>query len=185
MKLRYLSMAAAAILAASCSPKAPSDPLETALRAAIAEQVGQDAKITVTSFARVDSVTFRQEIETRRKSFEVKLSQDTKYYESYSSQGMAKNAKKHADAMARTKEILADFGKLEEGLAGRLDEVAYYDCSFSGQAKSEAGTTVFDGFNAVITPSGDVKAIQSDTKGLHRAMGHVIPGYTELIKGEE
>ena len=185
MKLRYLAMTAAAILAASCSPKAPSDPLEVSLCAAIAEKVGSDAAVSLEGFTRVDSVTFEQLLATRRKAFEVKLAQDTKYYEKYRAERMEANAKKHQDAMAKTKDILASFDKLEAGLAGRMDEIAYYDCAFSGQAKSSAGTVSLAGYNAVVTPAGDVMAIQAGTKGIHSGLGKLIPGYTELIKGEE
>lgn len=185
MKLRYLAVAAAAILAAACSPKAPSDPLEASLRAAVIEKIGADAKLTLNSFARTDSVTFSQLLATRRKAFEVKLDQDTKYYEKYKAQRMENNAKKHQSAIAKTNAILADFQKLEEGLAGRMDEIAYYDLAFSGQAKSASGTISLDGYNAVVTPDGQVMAIQAGTKGIHQGLGKLIPGYTELIKGEE
>lgn len=185
MKLRYFAVAATAIMAAACSPKAPSDPLEASLNAAIAEQVGADAKISLNCFARTDSVTFAQLLATRRKAFEVKLAQDTKYYEKYKSQNMVNNAKKHQDAIAKTKAILEDFAMLEAGLAGRMEEIAYYDCAFSGQAQTASGTVALDGYNAVVTPAGQVMAIQAGTKGIHQGLGKLIPGYTELIKGEE
>lgn len=185
MKLRYLVLAAAAILAASCSPKAPSDPLEVSLCSAIAGKAGADAQVSLEGFTRTDSVSFAQLLDLRRKAFELKLAQDTKFYEKYKSEHMGVNAKKHQDAMVRTKNILAGFNVLEAGLAGRMDEIAYYDCAFSGQVKSAAGTMPLDGYNAVVTPSGEVVAIQAGTKNIHSGLGKLIPGYTELIKGEE
>ena len=187
MKLTHITAACAAALCIfSCSaPKEPADALETALTAAIGAKVGEGAKVTISEFARIDSVTFAQELATRRKSFEVKQSQEEKYVAKYKAERMEANTKKHQDALARTKTILAGFDGLEASIDGIKDDIAYYKIAFTGKAVLDGVTTPLEGYYAVITPAGEVKAIQGTEKGLTKAMGHIIPGYTELIKGEE
>ena len=190
MHMKLAAHIAAATIAAlsiiSCgAPKEPADPLESALISAIAQKVGDGAKVTITEYARMDSTTFGEELATRRKSFEVKQAQEEKYVEKYRAERMEANARKHSAALAKTKDILAGFDVLEASMAARKDEIAYYQIAFSGKAVLDGVTTPLDGYYAVITPTGEVKAIQGAQKGLTKAMGHVIPGYTELIKGEE
>jgi len=187
MKLKTVILCAAALVLAACTPKekTPADPFEAAVRASIAKQTGEGSKIVFTEFARVDSTTYREELDYRRKVFAAKLDADTQYYEKYKAKGMRENAAKKKAAIERDNVIIAGLDRLEDDLGPKIDEVAYYDVTFSGRADNAGAVTAFEDFYACITNDGEVMAFQNGTKGLHKAMGHVIPGYLELVKGEE
>ena len=187
MKLKTVILCAAAVLLAACAPKekAPADPFEAAVKASITKQTGEGSRISFTRFERIDSTTFRKELDYRRKLFDAKLDVDTQYYEKYKSGRMTVNADKKKAAIARDKEILAGLDKIADELGARLDEVAYYDVVFSGRADNGGSVTTFEDFHACVTADGTVMSFQNGARGLHKPMGHVIPGYLELVKGEE
>ena len=176
--------AAAALVACGGAPKA-SDPVQDALEARIKALTSEDAKVTFYKFEKVDSTTFAQELAYRKGQFELRLSQNEKFYKEYKSKNMANNMAKKAAAIEGDKRVLAGFEAIEAAIADKLESVAYYDCCFSGKAVGSAGETDFNDYYASITPEGEVLSIEPTTKGLHKSLGRVIPGYTELVKGGE
>lgn len=184
---RFLIILAACAALASCggSPKV-SDPIQDALEARIKALTTEDAKVTFFKFEKVDSTTYAQELAHRKGQFELRLKQNEKFYEEYKAKNMSNNMAKKAAAIEGDKRVLAGFEALEAAIADKMESVAYYDYCFSGKAVSkEAGETDFNEYYASITPDGEVLSIEPSTKGLHKSLGRVIPGYTELVKGGE
>ena len=178
--------AAAVLCAQACSTQEKAaDPALEALKAAVAAKVGGDAKVTFTAFEKVDSTTFGQEFEHRKKVFDLKLEQDLKLYGEYRSKGMSVNEAKKKEAVASDKRIIKGMEAIGEAVAACADSVAYYDYRFSGKAVTGSGNTVFQDYWACITPACEVLCFQPEKKGLHNAMGRVLPGYSELISGGE
>ena len=185
MKRFLLILAAAAALVACGNAPKVSDPLQDALEAKIKALTSEDAKVTFFKFEKVDSTTFAQELAHRRGQFELRLSQNEKFYGEYKAKGMQNNMDKKAKAIANDKRVLEGLSTIEESLEGRMDDVAYYDFCFSGKAESKDGQTDFTDYYASITPEGEVLSVEPSTKGLHKSLGRVLPGYTELVKGSD
>ena len=74
---------------------------------------------------------------------------------------------------------------IENAMAGKLDDVAYYDYVFSGSATAKEGKVSYSNVYVTITPAGEVLTMTSNQKDLHKATGRVIPGYIESITAEE
>lgn len=182
---KFAILAVVSALAFACAQEAEKSVAQLSLETEILSLTSPEAQVKISLFEKTDSTTFRQELEYRRGQFETKLSQDKKFLDEYVGKNMQVNAAKKQAAVKNDERVLAEFDKLAEGLAERLDEVAYYDYIFSGKAVTEDAETVFDKYYASITPDGEVLSIESSTKGLHKALGRVIPGYAELIKNEE
>ena len=182
MKRNMIVLAALALCLAGCGQK--PDMYREALETEIIRLVGADAKVTFNTIERIDSTTFRQEVDNRIKAFETKLNQDSKLLENYKGRGMAKNADTKKKAVELDEKILAGLEMLRQRIADAdsLDVVAYYDYHFTGSAKSSEGVTTFNDNYATITPDGKVLSVNDALKGLHNAMGKTIPGYMKLIK---
>lgn len=182
MRHTFTILAAAALLIAACSaPAKEESPIQSAVRTKIVSTVGDGASVDFSAFAVTDSTTYGKELEYRRKLIQIKLEQDTKYYNDYKARKMPTNAEKHKAAMEKDRTVLAGLEKVEAALADSLNVIAYYDCTFSGKAKLNGSTTVFDGYCASVTPYGNVLAMQSGAKGLHTGLGRILPGYAELF----
>ena len=183
---RFFVIIAAVLMLQACGgTQETPDPQRDALAAAIAGKVGADAQVTFTAFTKADSTTFGQEFDHRCKVFDMKLEQDTKLYEEYRGKHMDVNADKKRKAIASDKHIIAGLEGIAASIEGSRDDVAYYDYVFSGHAKTASGDVVFENYWASITPDGKVLCFQPEQKGLHKALGRVLPGYEALVKGEE
>lgn len=185
--MKHISiLAVAALCIAACSPKA-EDPALSAVKAKVGSLVGEGAKVTMNTFELVDSTTFGQEIEHRIKVQEAALKQNQKYYDQYRGNNMMVNAEKKKAAMDRNKELIKGIQALAEQLGPeKLASVAYYDYKFSGSVTATDGAkTVFNEYYASLSPENEVLCVESQLKGLHKALGRVIPGYTALFKGGE
>ncbi len=165
----------------ACSHTETPDPVKDGIRAKIAETVGQDARIIITSYERTDSTTFGEELEHRVGVLELRRQQNLLNYEKYRKEGKVKNAANRKADAEKDLERLAGLESIRKRLADSLDVTAYYDVKFSGEAKTASQTTVFNKYYATVTPDGKVYNIQTSPKGLHKPMGHVIPGYSGLF----
>lgn len=180
---RTLIFVAAALLLASCGGKTPS-PVEAALNAAIAENLGQELKsVTYASLEKVDSTTFGQELEKRRAVLAQKAKSEEELYMKYMSEGKRTNATMKLEAVTKAKASLARLDSLAGTIADRLDEVAYYDYTFTAAAKGVEKDVAFKDAWALITPDLEVLGMATSQKSVHKGSGKVIPGYVEMLKG--
>ena len=166
------------LLLPGCKEQAP-DPLQEALEAYILQ--GEAGSFQLYRIEKIDSTTFRTEFERRHKVYELKLDQETKFYQEYLSQNKPKNAKVHSDAILRTCEIMNGLDSLQASMEGRLDEIAYYDYVFSAKASSESRYSEFTNAYASITPAFEVITLTEDRRDLHKAGGRAIPGYLQML----
>lgn len=186
MRLTSIFSAAAAMaVLCCCSPEKAKDPALEALETRIGELVGEEAEISVFLFEKVDSTTFAEELSHRKDAFEYKLKQDEKFLLTYVSK------RQNARIEEKTKSIRNDYRIMEglDSIAVRIapyeDDIAYYDYHFSGKAVSASGITEFKDYYACITPSNVVLCIEPTSKGLHKTLGRVLPGYSDLFVNPE
>lgn len=177
-------LALCAFLSVSCS-QAPKDPMELTLRAEIEHLTEAGAKVLLNSFELVDSTSLGEEIDYRIKVFNIKLDQDRKFREQYKKEGRPVNEAKKVEAIANDERVIAGLEAMKIAMADSLGTIVFRDYRFSGKAVSSENETVFEDYYAAISPEGEVLALEPSQKGLHKSLGRVIPGYTELIKGVE
>lgn len=177
-------LAAALLLAAGCSQKPAPDPFREAVSAKIVESMGRDMKVSFYSFEKVDSTTYGTELEHRKTAFNKKLGIDRERYEQFLMERKPKNTQKKKEDMETDLRFLEGLDRIGEEIADRLDEVAYYDFHFSGKAKSPEGDVEFEDWWASISPEGEVLCMLKGKKGLHNALGRVLPGYLDLAGKE-
>lgn len=169
------------LIAAACAQTSAPGPVETALINKIAESVSPDAVITIDNLEKVDSTTFGTELERRIHVFTVRHERNENFYQKYKSEGKRKNAALKKEAMEKDILVLEGLNKIAERMGDSLNVVAYYDYKFSGCAETETQRTVFQDYYASITPDCQIMSMGSSNRGLHKALGRVIPGYLDLI----
>ena len=182
MKKIFLLIFIAAALTACTQPK---DPQLAALETEIANRLGEKAKVRIESFTKIDSTTFGEELKYRQEVFDLRLSQNMKLLERYKQGGFVNSAVDKRNAINHDHEVIAGLAEMERTLEPILNNVAYYDYCFSGVARQGESKAVYKEYYASITPEGEVVSIDSNLKTLHKTLGRVIPGYLELVKGEE
>lgn len=165
------------VLAAGCA-KAP-DPVEESLAAYILR--GREGSFRLYSLEKIDSTTFRTEFEHRQNVFDLKLQEETRLFENYYFQNKKKNADRHWEAMERTREAIKGLDSLRSALAGRMDEIAYYDYVFSGRAETADAATEFKDTYVCMTPELEIIAMTTERRDLHKAGGRAIPGYRQML----
>ena len=168
---------------AGCAEAPAPDPLQDVLGGYILR--GREGTFRLDRIEKIDSTTFRTEFEHRQNVFELKLREETRLYNDYVRQGKPRNAARHSDAILRTREVMQGLDSLKAGLAGRLDEVAYYDYVFSGRVDIGNRYSEFQDAFACITPEGEVITVTQDKKDLHKAGGRAIPGYVQMLKEDD
>lgn len=173
-----------AALLAGCKPEA-TDYRQAAIEQYIIRQTGSDAKVSFDLFEVIDSTTYAAELEHRQKVFEIKKEQDTKLLIEYSAKGMRNNTIKKQFAARNDVRVLAALDSLAGVIAPYATDIAYYDCHFSGRAKTGDLVTEFVDYYACVTPSGEVMCVLPTSKGLHSTLGRVLPGYLDLVKSSE
>ena len=175
----------AALVLVSCGQK-KADPVKDAVTRYIIENSSQVVtEVRFNTLEKVDSTTFRQEFDHRKKAFEARRASDEKFVIKYRNEGKQKNAALKTESFMNTLRIIARLDSLEKASTAILDEVAYYDYKFSGQARGESGNTDFVDTYVTITPSFKVMSMTSNPKDLHKSLGRVIPGYLEAVEGED
>lgn len=179
----FFTTAVVVVLLCACNDNQVINPAQAALEKKIKEQVGDDAEINIFLFEKTDSTTFAEELADRQEAFKYKLEQDSRFLLEYSTKGLKKNAAKKTLAVRTDHRILAALDSIAAVIEPYAAEVAYYDYHFSGKAVSESGNTEFKDYYSCITPSGEVMCISPSLKGLHKSMGRILPGYSDLFAG--
>ena len=182
-KRSLFAIAAAFTLLCACNERQTMDPAQAALETKIRGQVGEDAKISFFLFEKTDSTTYAEELANRKDAFNYKLEKDSQFLVEYATKGLKKNAAKKTEAVRNDHRILSALDSIATVIEPYAAEVAYYDYHFSGKASSESGVTEFMDYYSCITPSGEVMCISPSSKGLHKSMGRVLPGYSDLFAG--
>ena len=186
MKKIILAFAAVLTIAGCSGNQKVKSEAQMALEQEITRLTSPDAKVVITLFEKIDSTTYGEELEYRQKAFETKLSQDTKFYEKYRSSGMRVNMDKKYKAIESDKRIIEALAKMAEELGAKAGEIAYYDYHFSGKAETADKLTEFTDYYACIAAEDNaILSMENSTKGLHKTLGRVLPGYINLVKGEE
>lgn len=181
---KLLIIPAAIMLLASCSPKA-SDQVSDAVKNEIMTLDGGYEKVVIKSIEKVDSTTFAQEFERRIGTFETKKKADEQLLLKYTRENKKRNAAIKQESLARDLMILTGLDSLKASMSAKLGQVAYYEYKFSAQASKPGKTVAFNESFAAVSPSGEVLCIASKQNDLHRRLGTVIPGYLEVVKGDE
>ncbi len=182
---RFLIIILTAVMAVSSCKSTSPDPVAQAIEAAAMKDAAGDYSFRITSLEKIDSTTFRTEIARRRELFDLKQQAEEKLFQKYYQEGKKQNSENHRQAMEKAKLNLAFVNSLEEKLASRLDETAYYDYVFSGYSETEEGRMNYNNVYVAITPDGEVLSMTADQRDLHKGTGRVIPGYLEGISSEE
>lgn len=176
---------ASLLMVAACGTKT-ADPVHEAIKAEISGNMPQKfTDVKIYTVEKIDSTTFRQELDRRKTLFETRRAADEKLILKYNSEGKQKNAALKTESYKKDVFILRDLDSLEVSLADILDDVAYYDYVFSAQASGPDGKMEFRDSYAAITPDMQVIGLTAQKKDLHKGLGKVIPGYLEIVKGEE
>lgn len=179
---KFIVLAAALVLV-SCGQK-KTDPVKDAIEGYIVSELSfPDVKFY--SLEKVDSTTFRQEFEHRKKAFEARRASDEQFLLKYTRERKPKNAALKTESFKNTLRIIQGLDSLENVSSAILDNIAYYDYKFSGLAKGPDGSMDFKDTYVTITPDHKVMSMTTDIKDLHKSLGRVIPGYLELVKGAD
>lgn len=170
------------VLAISCSK--PESFEQKAIRAKLAESVGEITSMSFNYIEKIDSATFGDEIQARTKAFLLKSSQDKSFHGKYLAKGQLAKAQEKLEALQKDSKYVLMLDSIKTAMADRLDEVAYYDYKFSATGKS--GDSKFEAIDwyACITPEGEVLSLVQEKKNLHKGTGTVIPGYSDMFDKE-
>ena len=176
---------AAALVMTACGQKT-ADPVQDAIELYIFDKMPElYTEVSFNTLEKVDSTTFREEFDHRKKAFEARRASDEKFILKYTGEGKPKNAALKTESYKNTLRIIEGLDSLELASSSILDEIAYYDYKFSATAKGPDGRMDFEDAYACVTPDHRVMAMTSNLKDLHKSLGRVIPGYLEIVKGEE
>ena len=182
---RLVLLSALLPLLLSCGGRTP-DPVHEAIKGEIMGNMSQEfTDVTIHLVEKIDSTTFRTELEHRKDVFRVKQQAEEKLYLKYSNEHKPKTAESHRLAMEKAVANLAFVEGLEQQLAARLDDIAYYDYVFSGYSQTSEGRMTYDNVYVTVTPACEVLTMTANAKDLHKGTGRVIPGYLEGITSEE
>ena len=183
MRKSLIPVIAVMLAATACSSGTP-DPVAVAIEQAAMKDAGDDYTFRINELAKLDSTTFRTEIERRKEVFRLKYQAEEKLCNRYLSEKKPKNAEIHRQAMENARhdiEIMDDIGRELESI---LDDVAYYDYVFSGYSQTADGRVNYNNVYVTITPDNEVLTMTSNQKDLHKGTGKVIPGYVTIISSE-
>ncbi|MBR3012450.1 MAG: hypothetical protein IKH60_03900 [Bacteroidales bacterium] len=180
---KFLVFAASLLLLASCGGKT-ADPVHEAIKGEILGNMDrQFSDVSINKVEKIDSTTFRTELERRKKVFMTKRDADSELLIKYMTEGKRRNAEIKSESYRKDLLILNGLDSLESAIAGILDDIAYYDYRFSADAKGQDVNMQFRDAYISITPDGRVISMTADRRDLHKSAGRVIPGYYELVKG--
>ena len=171
------------LLLAACGGS-KTDPVKEAIKGEIMGNMAQDfISVDVTFVEKIDSTTFRTELDRRKKAFTTKRDADGEFLLKYMQEGKRRNAAIKNESYVNDLRILQGLDSLGIKHADILDDVAYYDYRFSATAKGKDVTMQFRDAYIAITPDGQVISMTAERRDLHKSAGRVIPGYYELVKG--
>ena len=182
---KFILFAALLPLLASCGAGAP-DPVREAIKGEIMGNMSQEfSSVVINSVEKIDSTTFRQELDRRKKAFTTKRDADSDFLIKYMTEGKKRNASIKSDAYRKDLAVLQGLDSLEAVHAAILDDVAYYDYRFNAEAKGQGLKMQFRDAYISITPDGRVISMTAERRDLHKGAGRVIPGYLDLVKGSD
>ena len=163
-----------------------TDPVHEAIKGEIMGNMSQEfSDVTINFVEKIDSTTYRQELERRKKAFVLKRDADSELLLKYMAEGKKRNATIKSDSYRQDLVILQGLDSLEAAHAAILDDIAYYDYRFSADAKGQGLKMQFRNAYISITPDGRVISMTAERRDLHKGAGRVIPGYLELVKGSD
>lgn len=185
MIMKKTVLLALAIICTACSSNQKS-PVEAALEARVAENMEAEA-INMTYYqhpVKIDSTTIGEELDRRKKLFEKKIEVQSVQLIRLLNEGKKNNAEMRQESIRKSYSIISSIDSLAVELKDVLNDVAYYDYSFSGVAKSQGhkDMEMKDAWFS-ITPGMNIIALTNDKSDLHKAGGWSIPGYYEILKG--
>ena len=182
-------------MAVSCtsspSGAAVASPEEQAVRAWLLARVaesrpGDDAGKTVLtfeSFRCIDTVTFAEEVFTRRRIQEVKMEKELEFRADYRSRGMRTNARRKDSSIAHCRAVIEGLDSIALSRMAQKDSVLYRDFYVVGTAETGSSVLRFDPVYVCIGADGQVAASSGNRPDLHKTMGKSIPGYLEMLEG--
>ena len=184
MKKSFILFVSVLLLAACGGSK--TDPVREAIKGEIMGNMSQDfTGVEIFSVEKIDSTTFRTELDRRKKAFTTKRDADSGLLLKYMQEGKRRNAAIKNDSYKNDLRILQGLDSLGTVHAAILDDVAYYDYRFNAKAKGKDVTMQFRDTYISITPDGKVISMAAERRDLHKSAGRVIPGYYELVKGAD
>ena len=182
---KFILFSALLPLVVACGGRV-SDPVHEAIKGEIMGNMSQEfSDVTINFVEKIDSTTFRQELDRRRKTFVLKRDADSELLLKYMAEGKKRNATLKSDSYRQDLVILQGIDSLEAVHAAILDDIAYYDYRFSADAKGQGLKMQFRNAYISITPDGRVISMTAERRDLHKGAGRVIPGYLELVKGAD
>ena len=184
MKKSFILFVSVLLLAACGGSK--TDPVREAIKGEIMGNMSQDfTGVEIFSVEKIDSTTFRTELDRRKKAFTTKRDADSELLLKYMQEGKRRNAAIKNDSYKNDLRILQGLDSLGTVHAAILDDVAYYDYRFNAKAKGKDVTMQFRDTYISITPDEKVISMAAERRDLHKSAGRVIPGYYELVKGAD
>ena len=183
MKSNLLILAAALLALAGCQGKVETDPVTAALKEKITKVMEGDVKsIKITGLEKIDSTTYAQELERKKKVFELKFSQCEKAFNIYNRQGMFAEAQGKVKDMQSARNISKGLLTIEEAIKDSINNVIYYDYKFAVDATGAETELKLDEAYAAITPAGEVLNMGQSQGSIHKSLGYLIPGYSSLVR---
>ena len=189
MKNIILAAALSLLLFGCQSNPYAGDPVAKALEAHLAlnAPAGEPFELILTDLQCVDSTTFATEFDRRIDVFGRRIAANSELYERHTAQGRLNNASLKKQAVIRDRDNVRGLQAMRDSYQaeGRLDDVAWYAYRFSGRARSGKRASEFKDCWFNITSAHDVIVVSRDRKDLDRSGGRSIPGYIDLIGGND
>ena len=184
--MKKLVLAALAALSVCACATRTADPVHEAITHEIIDNMDKGfTEVRINHVELIDSTTFATEFERRIKLFEAKRDADSKLSVKYLAEGKKKNSALKASSYVNDIMILVSLDSLRKASSDILEKVAYYDYKFSAVAKGPDSSMEFKDAYAAVTPDFKVIGMTAALKDLHKGLGRVIPGYLEIVKGDE
>ena len=165
------------------------DPVAEALESHLALNApgNEPFELTLTDLQCVDSITFATEFDRRIDVFGKRIAANTELYERYTAEGRINNASLKKQAVIKDRENVRGLQAMRDSYEadGKLDDVAWYAYRFSGRATSGKRSSEFKDCWFNITPEYEVIVVSRDRKDLDKSGGRAIPGYIDLIGGND
>ena len=184
-RLAGICLCAVALVASCGRGKPVLSPQEQAVTDYLAKDIEGECTFEFSSFEKIDSVTLATELDRRIEAFSSILRQNYNLYNNYVQAGKKKNAAKKQSAILLDTEMLKFLQEYKINNADIIDDIAFFVYRFGCEGKSEDAIYRYKEAYAAITPTNTVIGVSTDLKNLLRSTGKVIPGYTDLLAGQE
>lgn len=181
MMKRHFLILICALAVAACAKPAPEDPVAREIGRVVRSET--KVPVHVDNACVTDSTTFETELDRRRRIQELKIYQDSSFREKYLAKGMRTNARRKAEAIGKSRRIIAGLDSIRASMGAAVKDVAYYDYVFDYCTADENGKPMKpkQAYATVMT-DGRVLTWSPDRKNIHKRSGLVIPGYAALLE---